>query len=231
MNCRASLANVSRLRIQSWIYSLGGWRFERGRARSVDTFSHRLQSSKAAVFILKPNRSPSAPCERITHGIRPGKILWIFQQTFTRNWISQTGAKKETRKKIYRAHVFTSAFCPRLDGSTRWINKFFGNERVEMWRNTKMIKTRLPRQRYMGKANSGNKLGSSRMACDLISVFDFYCYYSYYPNTYSTSNNALSISFFARSSIVPRPSLGTETFYRTIGWVTNLSKHARRSTR
>lgn len=153
---------------------------------------------------------------------------------FFNKLLRETGYPKPVqRKKLAKKYIERTCllllFVP--DWNTRWINKFFGNERVEMWRNTKMIKTRLPRQRYMSKANSGNKLGSSRMACDLISVFDFYCYYSYYPNTYSTNNNALSISFFARSSIVPRPSLGTETFYRTIGWVTNLSKHARRSTR
>ena len=49
------------------------------------------------------------------------------------------------------------------------------------------------------------KLDSSRVACDLISVFDFYCYYSYYPNTCSTSNSALSVRLFRpHQYIVPR---------------------------
>lgn len=113
------------------------------RARSMDTFSHRLQSSKAAVFILKPNRSPSAPCERITRYTSTRDTM-----NFSTNFYAKLdipNRKERNSRKKYRAHdhaVFTSVFCPPfeyLGGST-----FFRqiNEQVEEKQR------RLPRRRY-----------------------------------------------------------------------------------
>lgn len=152
MNCRASLANVSRLRIQSWIYSLGGWRFERGKEH-VPWIHFRIACKVQRRLSLFWNRIDHHLLRaNVSHGIHRREILWIFQQTFTRNWISQT-AKKETRKK-YRAHdrvyfCFLSSIRVR-DGST-----FFGILTSKSKREEKQ--RCLPRRRDIGKANSGWK--------------------------------------------------------------------------
>lgn len=140
---------------------------------------------------------------------------------FSTNFYAKLDIPNRCKERNSQKNISSARSCLLLlfvpDSNTRWINKFFGKltseskcEETQRWLKHAYLDGEIWVKQILG----GNKLGSSRVACDLISVFDFYCYYSYYPNTYSTSNSALSISFFARSSIVPRPSLGTETFYR-----------------
>lgn len=138
MNCRASLANVSRLRIQSWIYSLGGWRFERGKEH-VPWIHFRIACKVQRRLSLFWNRIDHHLLRaNVSHGIRRREILWIFQQTFTRNWISQN-RKERNSQKISSARSCLLLFFV-LDTSARWVNVFrYINEQVETWRKAKML--------------------------------------------------------------------------------------------
>lgn len=148
MNCRASLANVSLYTPTAYtvvdIFSRR-MKIRKGkRARSMDTFSHRLQSSKAAVFILKPNRSPSAPCERITRYTSTRDTM-NFSTNFYAKLDIPNRKERNYRKKITSARVYFCFLSPIriLDGSM-----FFGKLTSKSKREEKIVKRRLPRRRY-----------------------------------------------------------------------------------
>ena len=152
MNCRASLANVSRLRIQSWIYSLGGWRLERGREH-VPWIHFRIACKVQRRLSLFWNRIDHHLLRvNVSRGIRRREILWIFQQTFTRNWISQT-AKKETRaKNIVRTITQCLLLFFVLHSNTSVGQRFFGKLTSKSKRSKDAYQ-----DGDIGKANSGWK--------------------------------------------------------------------------